>query len=186
MTSEDVSTQANSRTSKCCLVILHENEEALNHATKMCDRITGQASHNEDLQLNNWSIESLVEETIANEAADLAGDADVVVIAASGYGTFPEAFRQWTEQWLVRRQSREGTLVWLFRDVKPAEGSHWDVQLHQLALRAGMDYLKHLPDQLTQAIPDVTEWCATRAETYTGTLDQIIRNEPKPIGHRSR
>jgi hypothetical protein len=57
-------------------------------------------------------------------------------------------------------------------------GSSRDVQLHRLALRAGLDYLNRLPQTPPHGIPDMADWCASRAETRTATLDQIIGSSP--------
>ena len=185
MTSEDIARNENAGYATCHLVILHENEDALNRAMEMCDRVTVQVWGECDLHVDRWSMATLMEESSASEAANRAGKADIVVVAATGNSPVPEHFSEWAEQWLDCRQCHEGALVGLIHEEDPGERSQWDIHLHQLALRAGMDYLNHLPHKPSTTIPDTTGWCATRAETFTGTLDQIIRNEPKPLGRKS-
>jgi hypothetical protein len=54
------------------------------------------------------------------------------------------------------------------------------VALHHLALRAGVDYLKHLPQEREGRIAEETEWCADRAAAVTGTLADILQKDPRP------
>jgi hypothetical protein len=163
------------------VVILHETEEALTRALELCDRIMEQCWEHVELDIGHWSMELLSMESCGLEATHRAARADILVVAAEGQGAFPDSFKDWTRQWLDHRAHREGVLVGLFHQPAEQEGetASRDIHLRQLALRAGMDYLRRLPQAPPHGIPDFTEWCAARASAQTGTLSQIVRNTPK-------
>jgi hypothetical protein len=164
------------------MVILYDTQSALSRATGICERIMTRFWQDLDIEMAHWPLDSLAEAEHGEAAASKAAAADILVVAASGTGKFPEAFASWTERWLARRNQHEGALVGLFDPGTGSKGesASRDIQLHQLALRAGMDYLRHLPSTPLHSIPDSTEWCASRAERLTGTLDEIIRSNPRP------
>lgn len=182
MTADDVSNTTQARAEHCTLVILHESAETLEHAQSLCDRIISEMWAEMDMEIHRWPFTVLAGDPTSAEAARKAAGADVVVVAANGVGEFSPDFVAWTEQFVALRQKHEGALVGLLvpDTGKGAGTSPRDVHLHGLALRAGMDYLKHLPNSPHGSIPDMVEWCASRAETFTGTLDEIIRSEPPP------
>lgn len=182
MTVDEISNNTGTHASRCCVVILHETDEALTHAMSLCERIMADLWTDLDIDVQQWPMALLAEQTQATEAASVAAHASVVVIAAVGEGEFSPVFTEWTEQLAAMRHHHEGALVGLFVPGSGKEGgaSTRDVQLHQVALRAGMDYLNHLPDSPGHGIPDLTEWCSSRAGTLTSTLDDIIRTDPRP------
>ena len=184
MTAEDVSNESQARTERCSLVILHESGEALEHAESLCDRIISEMWAELDMEIHRWPFTVLASDPTSDEAARKAALADVVVVAATSGNEFSQEFLAWADRFVDLRQKREGALVGLIPSGKGKSGGtpSQDVQLHHLALRAGMDYLNHLPNSPHGSIPDLTEWCASRAETFTGTLTEIIRSDPPPKG----
>lgn len=163
------------------MVILHESDEALAHARALCNHLMAKLWAELDIEFLQWPFDELREQQISKEAAAKAAAADVVVVAAAAEGEFDPAFVEWTERLVDLRQQHEGALVGLFSpefEARASGPSSRDMHLHRVALRAGMDYLKHLPDRPSHGIPDLVEWCTSRANKFTGTLDQIIRTEP--------
>lgn len=184
MTVDEVTNNRGTQAERCSVVIVHETNEALAHANSLCERIMAQMWNAVDIDVCHWPFTVLSKDSVAQEAASRAATAEIVVVAAAGEGTFSSTFLEWTERLVDLRQKHEGALVALFAPgTRKEEGARSrDVQLHRVALRAGMDYLNHLPDSPRRTIPDLMEWCASRAETFTGTLDEIIRDEPPPGG----
>lgn len=180
MTADEVKNKRSPRTDRCSVVILHESEEALEHAKSLCDQILSEMWKEVDMEIEQWPFSLLSDRAVSAEAASKAAMAEVVVVAAAGEGEFSPGFIDWTNRLVGLRDHHEGALVGLFAPGTGKEGgaSSRDVQLHHVALRAGMDYLNHFPDRPHLSIPDLTEWCAARAETLTGTLDEIIRRDP--------
>lgn len=181
MTTEDTLTNASRQQAACSVVILHDTRESLTRATALCEQIMVRFWEEMDIQLAHWAMETLSGSDAGEEAAAHAATADILVVATSGSGAFPREFTVWTENWLNRRKQREGMLVSLLNLEQDSESpTHLrEVHLHRLALRAGMDFLNHLPQTPPHSIPDVTNWCSSRAATLTSTLDQIIRSNPK-------
>ena len=180
MTADEVADRTKGKAGGCSLVILHESEEALEHARSLCERIMQEMWTELDIDVRQWPFASLSGQDISAEVASKSARAEVVVVAAAGEGEFATEFIEWTERLVALRQKREGALVGLFTPGTGKKGGRTlrDVHLHRVALRAGMDYLNHLPQTPSSGIPDVTGWCASRAETITGTLDQIISADP--------
>jgi hypothetical protein len=163
------------------MVILHESDKALAHARALCDHLMAKLWAELDIELHQWPFDQLREQAAAQEAALKAASADLVVVAARPEGQFDPDFIEWTERLVDLRQQHEGALVGLFHQDVESTGlgvCPRDMHLHRVAVRAGMDYLKHLPDRPPHGIPDLLEWCSARASKFTGTLDQIIRSEP--------
>lgn len=181
MAADEVSKDKGASRSCCSILIVHETDEALVHAMTLCERIMAGMWASADIDVDQWPFAVLSNPTDSEQSATRAALADIVVIAAAGEGEFPPDFTEWTQRWVGQRQHHEGALVGLFAPGTGKEGgaASRDVQLHHIALRAGMDYLNHLPDTPARPIPDLMEWCAERAEKHTGTLDQIIQIDPK-------
>jgi len=178
MTADEYSSNTPPDSGEFTVVVLHETEGALSRATTLCDRIMEQHWKDFDIHVDHWAFDQLGITEAGQQAAVQAGRADILVITAEGEGSFSTEFLQWTDTMLSLRKHREGALVGL---LDPGTGVR-EGQLHRLALRAGMDYLNHLPNSLRHGIPDLPEWCASRAETVTSTLNEIIRSEPRPSG----
>jgi len=182
MTANETLNNTGSTPMGCQVVILYESQEALTRAKEMCERIMVELWEDMDIQLAHWAMDLLAQDPHAKKATDRAAVADVLVVAAKGTGEFPPEFSNWIDHMVAQRRRHEGALVGLFNaeNGNPGEPCSWDIRLHQLALRAGMDYLNHLPHSPRYAIPDATNWCTSRAETFTGTLDEILHSNPRP------
>jgi hypothetical protein len=163
------------------VVILYETDEVLSRATSLCDRIMEEHWNDVDIHVDHWPFEKLVASDTAFAAAAKAALADILVVTTASEGGFSPEFLEWTELLLGARKNREGALVGLFAPGTAAVAH--DTQLHRLALRAGMDYLNRLPTSPPQCLPDQTDWCASRAKTFTGTLDAIMRDKPNAAAH---
>jgi hypothetical protein len=182
MTVDEITRNTGANPAPCCVVILHETDETLAHAKYLCERIMADMWTELDIDVQQWPMAVLSEQTQAAKAASVAAHASVVVVAAEGEGEFSQDFMEWTERLAAMRHHHEGALVGLFVPVVAKEGAACsrDAKLHQVALRAGMDYLNHFPESPARGIPDLMEWCASRAGTFTSTLDDIIRTDPRP------
>ena len=181
MTIEHNPPKSGDSSEECTVVILYETDEVLSRATSLCDRIIEENWNDFEIRVDHWPFEKLVATDTAAEAAVEAAQADILVVATAGQDGFSTGFLQWTELLLGLRGNREGALVGLFTSGDASATRH--TQLHRLALRAGMDYLNRLPTSPGHWIPDQPDWYASRAQTITGTLDEIIRHDPKSTSH---
>ncbi len=165
--------------SACRVVILHESDEALHRVNRLCDHLLNQHWEEVELFFDRWPFSALFQPESGVSALQAATEAQIVVISAAAEREFPQAFVAWAERWAAHRAGREGALVGVF---EPSEGAcptgcERDILLHRLALRAGLDYLKHFPGSPPGLIPDAEDWCAARATTLTDTLSKILQSE---------
>jgi hypothetical protein len=165
----------------CSVVVVYEDTPRQQAAVSFCDELMQRFWAQAGFDVKWWSIEHLGKPAKAREAATQARAADMLVFALQLHGELPIAIRQWVETWVPERNDREGILVDL-PGVEAAEaemaGAHpW---LRELAHRAGMDYLTHLPQDLVQGIPDSFDSVCARADQVTGVLDEILHHAEKP------
>jgi hypothetical protein len=177
MTVEHILPEPGNDAGSCTVVILYETDDVLSRAATLCDHIMQEHWTEVDIHVEHWSFEKLLAAETAADAAAEAATADVLVVATGGGDGLSTEFLEWTEVLLGARKHREGALVGLFPP--GINCAALDTQLHHLAVRAGMDYLNRLPRSPGHGIPDQPDWCASRAETVTGTLDEIIRHKPR-------
>lgn len=163
-------------------VILYEDDAALRRANDLCDQLLNEEWMEADLHFDHWPMRDLAKEHAAKDAMESAVQADVVVVAALATGEFAGEVRAWLEHWAAHRSGREGALVGLLatEETRHVTGGPRDRFLHHLAVTAGMDYLNHLPLDAIHALPDEPDWCTSRAQAMTGTLDDILQTEPQP------
>ena len=86
------------------------------------------------------------------------------------------------QSWAAQRGDREGFIVTL-NEPRVAGISKLPekfVFLRNLAHRAGMDYLTHMPQEMTRSLPDSLDSYTTRAHQMTGTLEQILKRPTPP------
>lgn len=113
--------------------------------------------------------------------------AEVIVVAAAAEGDFTDEFKSWINDWVARRNDREGALVGIFHDQKTVNlASRKEVYLRHAAHLAGMDYLSRLPLQTVQTVPDSLDTFSERADQMTSVLDTILKNRPAPALPRRR
>ncbi|HET7626035.1 MAG TPA: hypothetical protein VFM25_12300 [Verrucomicrobiae bacterium] len=117
----------------------------------------------------------------ATEMINKAAQADLLVFSFSSQGDFPQELKLWIERWLGKRCEREGSLVGLVTDriqsVCPF-ASLKEIYLRHTALRAGMDYLSHVPPSAGKVIPDSLDSFSQRAGQMTSVLGGILQSQP--------
>lgn len=130
-----------------------------------------------------WCSFTMLEDSVqADEAARKAEQADLVVFAVGCTGDLAQEIKTWIERWVVRRGEREGAMIGL------VDRQSWsgdvaclkEIYLRHSALRAGMDYLLHVPPTQSKAIPDSLDSYSARAGEVTSVLDGILHNPSPP------
>lgn len=124
----------------------------------------------------------LMDSAKADEAARKAEQADLVIFAVGCVGDLAQDIKAWIERWIGRRGEREGAVIGLIdRQTWSGEiASLKEVYLRHSALRAGMDYLSHVPSTMTWAIPDSLDSYSERAGQVTHVLDDILHTHFRP------
>lgn len=164
----------------CSIVIVHETPDVFEWVKAQSTNAIEVWNRHMQVEVSDWSLDSLMDQERAQEAMAGAATADILVLGLSAAGHLPGFFQDWAAGWLARRAGREGTIVGLVFETEPESEARFvrESELHHLALQAGMDYLSRFPDTPIRGIPDLTDWCAMRAGAQSGVLEQILRREP--------
>jgi hypothetical protein len=159
------------------VVVVYETPSARERAIECCSDLPGQQSSVSGPQIDCYSFVHLLEVAHANDAADKAATADLIIFAVTAAGDLPGEVKLWIERWLNQRSEREGAIVGLLTD-RPAHPSDIaslkEIYLRHTAHRAGLDYLSHVTLTACRAMPDSLDSFSQRAGQITSVLDQIL------------
>jgi hypothetical protein len=164
------------------VAVIYEDNPAREWGVGFCDQLVGRFWDRCEFNVGWWSLDMLKDAATAREAAANAAAADIIVVAAAPEGDFPLHAKNWLDLWLDQRGQREGMLVSLTgaqESARVLEGRR-EAFLRNVAHRAAMDYLTHVPPDLSRAMPDSLDSFNTRAETVTGLLDDILHRPVPP------
>ena len=164
------------------VVVFYEDHATREEAVKFCDALVKRFWSDYGFDVNWWSFAQLNEFEAAKEASLKAAQAPLIVFAASPQDEIPAEIHAWLESWLSQRGDREGALVGLLDPaaISPGLTSQKYVYLRNITHRAGMDYLTHVPENISRCIPDSIESYNDRAQRVTSVLDEILRQQPPP------
>lgn len=161
------------------VIVIYESAQAHERALHFCGRLArqrGEAPH-----AHWYGFDNLRNNAAATEMINKAAQADLLVFSFSSQGDFPRELKLWIERWLGKRCEREGSLVGLVTDriqsVCPF-ASLKEIYLRHTALRAGMDYLSHVPPSAEKVIPDSLDSFSQRAGQMTSVLGGILQSQP--------
>jgi hypothetical protein len=161
------------------VIVIYESAAAHERAMYFCGRLARKSDATP--QVHWHGFESLRNNATATELINKAARADLLVFSFSSQGDFPQELKLWIERWLGKRCEREGSLVGLVTDrvqsVCPF-ASLKEIYLRHIALRAGMDYLSHVPPSAEKVIPDSLDSFTRRAGQMTSVLGKILESQP--------
>jgi len=162
------------------VVVVYEDEAAREQAVKFCDELVQNFWTKCELDFS-WCSFSSLKEKAGNDFAAKAAEAHAIVFASSPDSTMPNHVEEWMQLWLRGRGEREGILIGLNDPGADLEGRLPGkyAYLRSVALRAGMDYLNHAPQDFI-AIPNSPESCTERARQVTSVLHEILRRPAPP------
>jgi hypothetical protein len=164
------------------VVVVYEDSEARERAVGFCDQLVGRFWTRFEFDVNWWSFAMLAEAAAAEEAAEKAARANLILVCATPEGDFPSWLEAWLETWLDRRGDGEGLLVGLMESGESpgvGEGQKHHC-LRNAAHRGGMDYLTQVPQDIARSIPDSLDSYTERADQVTRLLDDILRQRRPP------
>jgi hypothetical protein len=164
------------------VVVVYEDSAARERAVTFCDQLVGRFWERFEFDIGWWSFDMLGDSLAAAEAARKAEQADLLVFSATPEGEFPAQVEDWVETWLTRRGDSEGVLAGL---LEPAESTsdredRKHIYLRNTAHRGAMDYVTHLPQDLSRSIPDSIDSYAERADQVTSLLVDILHQQQPP------
>lgn len=159
-----------------------DDSKARARASEVCEFMTHQFWPEIAFDLHLCDLTQLSEPGYRQLAITKAALARIVIIATSAPGEFEMPFIEWMNGLCLRRGGREGALVGL-TDPEAADErrSAVDLQLRQLAHRAGLDYLTRAPNCRALCIPDRTDWLDSRAGQLGPVLEEILERPGRPI-----
>lgn len=164
------------------IVVVYEDAAARERAVAFCDQLVSRYWAELEFNLSWWSFAGLEDAGSAKDAAEKAVCADLVAIAAEPEGDFPQPVKSWVETWLTQRGDREGMLVGLL-ELVAGTGSLEGQKHHYLrhaAHHGAMDYLTHVPQDISLSIPESLDSYTQRADQVTSLLDDILRQQAPP------
>jgi len=94
---------------------------------------------------------------VASEAAEIAAQADLIIVSIQRAQDLPLEVKAWFERWLPNRESSDGALVLLQTSEEPSSTISQTSYLYLLAQRANLDYLSlanAAPSTSTDRIPE--------------------------------
>jgi hypothetical protein len=173
--------------SACSVVVAYEDPAARERAVGFCDQLVGRFWTQVEFDVSWWSFASLEEAAGSRDAVQKAAQADFIILSAAPAGDFPAPVKAWIETSLGMRGEREGVLAGLTgtADGLHAEDGPKHLYLRRAAHLAGMDYLTHVPSDMSRAIPDSLEAYTERADQVTSLLDSILSQPAPPPQLRS-
>jgi hypothetical protein len=164
------------------VVVVYEDEAARERAVAFCDQLVGRYWAQLEFSVSWWSFALLENASTAKDAAQKAVCADLVAFAAKPEGDFPQPVKSWVETWLTQRSDREGMLVGLLEPVVGA-GRPEGLKHHYLrnaAHHSAMDYLTHIPNDISLSISESLDSYTQRADQMTSLLDDILHQQVPP------
>ncbi|PWU10990.1 MAG: hypothetical protein C5B50_24250 [Verrucomicrobia bacterium] len=162
------------------LTILYDDETSRERAREFCDSLVQRFWIQNQFEIHWYAFKQLSHRQSAQEAAQNAVRANLLIFAARPQDEIPFSVREWVEAWQAQRGEREGALVGLFGPENESKGSAKHIYLREVAHRAGMDYLTQVPETIAEPMPDSIESYAARADCVTSVLDEILRQNPLP------
>ena len=159
--------------------VLYEDRETRNRVLEVGRHLQAKVGEEVELRFSWWRFDFLSEMRLAEQAAQAAMLADMLVISAHPGRGLPLVFTQWIEGWLPRRTQRESVLVALIGSPEDSSEDAACNYLQAIARRAGMDYLAR-PLPLARNLADSL---AKRAETTTPLLENILKQAAPPHTH---
>jgi len=166
----------------CSVVVTYEDTTTRDRAISICDHLVHKLWEDCEFEFSWWRFDYLRDPEIAVAAVAAANGADLIIFSAHAVQELPRAVKAWIETWLVKRENRESALVALIgtapelmQGVSPTH-----IYLRDVAHRAKMDFLTHVPDSLTERLDGGVETIRQRAESVTSVLDKILQQASPP------
>ena len=164
--------------------MLYEDSATRDHAAFVATHLAARLGGEIKLQMTWWRIHSLSDPRIGWEATEAAVAADVIVFALHAGREVPPEMRNWVESWVDSRETTLGAIAGLVGIT--ATPDNWVSPrhqfLHQLATRAGMDYLPQgyfNPDETSaRTLAKVAE----RTNAVTPLLKEILEQQAHTPG----
>ena len=127
------------------LLVAYEDLATRDRALHLSHHLAKQLEEDYAFHSSWWKFEHLTNRTLAQQAADAAAEANMVVLSLHARRELLPLHQAWIEQWLPRRQNRKSALVVLLAgaDKQVQEAEPTLVYLRRVARLAHMDFFNH-------------------------------------------
>jgi len=161
--------------------VLYEDRETRDRAIAVCRHLEAQVGDEIELSFCWWRFDFLRDPELAQEAANAAMVADMLVISAQPGRGLPPEFTEWVESWLARRGQRDSVLVALIGSEQDSMPDASIEYLRQIATRARIDYVSK-PLLMPAAVPPNLTASRPNPATKTSFLGDL-RTHVRPPSH---
>jgi hypothetical protein len=145
-------------TGSCAIVVLYEDDSSRAAAIHLCNSLETIFGSELDFDITWCRFKYFSDPAVAGEAAEIAAQADLIVVSTQRAHDLPLEVKAWFERWLPHRESPEGALVLLQTSQQPPNPlTSQSSYLYLLAQRANLDYLSlsnSRPSTSTERIPE--------------------------------
>jgi hypothetical protein len=129
-------------TGVCAIVVLYEDNSSRDAAIHLYQTLEKVFHEDLDFEITWCRFKYFNDPTVASEAAQIASQADLIIVAIQRAQDLPLEVKAWFERWLPNRESTEGALVLLQTSEEPPSPTISQTSyLYLLAQRANLDYL---------------------------------------------
>jgi hypothetical protein len=152
-------------TGVCAIVVLYEDSSSRDAAISLCQTLEKVFQEDLDFEITWCRFKYFNDPAVASEAAEIAAQADLIIVSIQRAQDLPLEVKAWFERWLPARESTEGALVLLQTSEEPPSPQNLQSSyLYLLAQRANLDYLSlsnagpsistnRIPESLTLSQP---------------------------------
>jgi hypothetical protein len=124
------------------VAVAYEDVATRDFALQLCDSLSQKFRNDLEFEFTWWGFKYLTEPEIAQQAAEAAAKADLIIVCVNRAGNFPAEVEQWFKEWSSERLLTEGALVVVEASGDAAEAlASQHEALRSLAQRANLDYL---------------------------------------------
>jgi hypothetical protein len=141
----------------CAIVVLYEDNSSRDAAIRLCQTLEKIFHEDLDFEITWCRFKYFSDPAVASEAAQIAAQADLIIVSIQRVQDLPLEVKAWFERWLPNRESSEGALVLLQTSEEPSSTISQTSYLYLLAQRANLDYLSLSnsgPSTSTDRIPE--------------------------------
>ena len=164
------------------VVVLYEDRPTRDRAVGVCRHMAAQVGDEIEFNFSWWKFDFLQDADLAQQAAEAAMNADMLVVSANPGRGLALSFTEWVEVWLPRRGDRESILVVLIGSEQDTVADAATEYLRGIANRARMDYLAKPLLALSAGTNKPAASVSNRAQAKAPVLGDLLRR-PHPPSH---
>lgn len=162
----------------CTIVILYDGNSTRARALDACDFLVNQFWQDLELAFHWWRTDFLRDAALASVASANAVSSDFLIVCLDSGSEIPPALESWFENWLEKRDGRQGALVDLTSVHKSNTSlGRVEIFLREASHRGNFDYLTAIPDEGSGRKDS-----GTSPHKTSGFVDDIL-DESRPPSH---